>query len=64
MHVQWAGPGQQPHVAYVGGGPESNIQWAHVLAGEIPGQHPMSLHAGGGANVFKKGMDEQVYMLE
>lgn len=35
-----------------------------LLAGEIPGQHPMSLHAGGEANVFKKGMEEQVYMLE
>ena len=55
MHVQWAGPGQQPQVAYVGGGPESNIQWAHVAGWGNPRAT---------SNVFKKGMEEQVYMLE
>lgn len=46
----------------VRGGAESNIQWAQVLAVDQE-QHPIGLHAGGGANVFKSRAEEQVYMF-
>lgn len=55
--------GQYPVGVHVRDGAESSIQWTHVL-GVDPEQHPIGLHAGGGANVFKSRLEEQVYMLE